>query len=241
MSITWPQAVRQTLLALADPERAVGMQAYMRGQFSFFGIPTPARRKAVTPLLRPSQSAGELLANADALWAMPERECQYVAVDLLARQVDRLGMGELKALLALAQQKSWWDSVDGLAGVVGDIVRVASRSDPAAQQVMDAALRHPNLWVRRVAMLHQLGWRNETDRERLYAYALRLADEPDFFIRKAIGWALRDFARHDPLNVSDYLNGPGKVLSPLSRREAAKHLAGIALRQGGRTKTGQAG
>jgi 3-methyladenine DNA glycosylase AlkD len=225
MSITWPEAVRQTLLPLADPERASGMQAYMRSQFSFFGIQTPARRKAVTPLLRPRQNAAELLANATALWAMPERECQYVAVDLLARQVARLGMGELEALLALVQQKSWWDSVDGLAGIVGDIVRAASRSDPDAQQVMDAALRHPNLWVRRVAMLHQLGWRNETDRQRLFAYALRLANEPDFFIRKAIGWALRDFARHDPPAVGDFLNGPGKVLSPLSRREAAKHLA----------------
>ena len=228
MSPSWPDRIRLSLQALADPVRAEGMRAYMRGQFEFFGIPTPARRQAVASLLRPRQSPGELLANAASLWAMPERECQYVAVDLLARQVGRLGMGELDALLALVQQKSWWDSVDGLAGVVGDIVRQAVAGDSSAQRAMDAAARHSDLWVRRVAILHQLGWREATDRQRLFGYALAQAGDPDFFIRKAIGWALRDFARHDPLAVGEFLNGPGNILSPLSRREAAKHLPGIA-------------
>ncbi|MBS1144414.1 MAG: alkylation repair protein [Proteobacteria bacterium] len=224
ISSPWPERVQQTLLPLADPARALAMRAYMRGQFDFLGIPTPLRRQAVAGLLRPAQSAAELLDHAAALWAMPAREYQYVAVDLLARQVRRLGMGEVAALLGLVQQKSWWDTVDGLAGVVGDVVRAASRVDPSAQQAMDAALGHADLWVRRVAMIHQLGWREATDRRRLFDYALRLADEPDFFIRKAIGWALRDFARHDPQAVGEFLNGAGTVLSPLSRREAAKHL-----------------
>ena len=223
----WPEQVRRALQALADPQRAPAMQAYMRGQFAFFGIPTPARRQAVAALVRLPQPAGELLANARALWAMPERECQYVAVDLLARQHRALGMGDLDAILGLVCDKSWWDSVDGLAGVVGDIVRAACVADPSAQQVMDAALRHGNLWVRHIAMLHQLGWRRDTDRERLFGYALALAGEPDFFIRKAIGWALRDFARTEPQAVADFLNGAGRGLSALSRREAGKHLSAV--------------
>jgi len=226
-AVSWPEQVCQSLLALADPQRAPAMRAYMRGQFAFFGIPTPARRQAVAALIRPRQPAGELLANARALWAMPERECQYVAVDLLARQHRTLGMDDMPAILDLVQDKSWWDSVDGLAGVVGDVVRLAHIADASAQQVMDAALRHDNLWVRRVAMLHQFGWRGDTDRERLFGYALALAGEADFFIRKAIGWALRDFARHDPPAVVDFLNGAGRGLSLLSRREAGKHLSGI--------------
>ncbi|HLO62738.1 MAG TPA: DNA alkylation repair protein [Azonexus sp.] len=227
LAVDWPGQVRRALQALADPQRAPAMQAYMRGQFEFFGIPTRARRQAVAALVRPRQTAGELLANAKALWAMPERECQYVAVDLLARQHRTLGMGDIPAILDLAQAKPWWDSVDGLASVVGDVVRVARIADASAQQVMDAALRHDNLWVRRIAMLHQLGWRGDTDRERLFGYTLALAGEADFFIRKAIGWALRDFARHEPQVVIDFLNGAGRGLSALSRREAGKHLSGV--------------
>jgi 3-methyladenine DNA glycosylase AlkD len=89
---------------------------------------------------------------------------------------------------------------------------------------MDVALRHPNMWVRRVAMLHQLGWRAETDTSRLFFYASELAAEPDFFIRKAIGWALRDYARHDPQAVRSFLQDARDRFSPLSIREAAKHL-----------------
>lgn len=223
----WPAQVRLALHAVADPQRAPAMQAYQRDQFPFFGIPAPVRRAAVMPLLKPRQTAGELVTNARVLWRMPERECQYVAVDLLNRQQRTLGVGDLDALLGLVQDKSWWDTVDGLAGVVGDILLAARRTDPAVTRHMDAALPHPNLWVRRVAMLHQLGWRQATDRERLFGAALTLAGETDFFIRKAIGWALRDFARSEPQAVVDFLNGPGSRLSSLSRREAGKHLSGV--------------
>lgn len=225
MSSDWPEQVRRALQAVADPQRAPAMQAYLRGQFVFFGIPAPRRRAAVAALLKPRQSADDLLANAQALWRMAERECQYVAVDLLARHHRMLAEGQLDDLLGLVQERSWWESVDGLAGVVGDVVRAARRTHPDVQQAMDAALTHANLWVRRVAMLHQLGWRGETDCRRLFGYALALADEPDFFIRKAVGWALRDYARSDPGAVVDFLNGPGRRLSSLSRREAGKHLS----------------
>ena len=89
---------------------------------------------------------------------------------------------------------------------------------------MDAWLVHPHLWVRRVAMLHQLGWREQTDPERLLRYALALAPEKDFFIRKAIGWALRDHARTRPDAVRTFLLQHAERLSGLTRREAGKHL-----------------
>ncbi|RCS59872.1 DNA alkylation repair protein [Parvibium lacunae] len=199
------------------------MQAYMKHHFSFLGIPTPARRAACLPVLRTlhAAEAAQLLVLAQSLWALPEREYQYVAIDVLAKYEKKLSLTALPNLLALVQEKSWWDSVDGLAGVVGDVVR---RSPAAGQAVMDEALHHSNLWVRRVAMLHQLGWRAQVDAQRLFAYALQLAPEQDFFIRKAIGWALRDYARHNPQAVRDFLAEQGKQLSPLSVREAAKHL-----------------
>jgi 3-methyladenine DNA glycosylase AlkD len=212
------------LSSLADPKRAAGMKAYMRGQFEFLGIPTPARRAATRQLLRQPFSAVPLLGTARALWALPQREYQYVALGLLIRHWKALSLQHIDALLDLAGARSWWDSVDGLAGVAGDVVRLARRVDPNAQRAMDAALTDDDMWIRRIAMLHQLGWRAETDESRLFGYALRLASETDFFIRKAIGWALRDYARHDPDAVRAFLGGSGQRLSTLSLREAAKHL-----------------
>ena len=81
-----------------------------------------------------------------------------------------------------------------------------------------------DFWLRRIALLHQLGWGEATDQKRLFRYCLQQAGEQEFFIRKAIGWALRDYARHAPQAVADFLTHNGAVLSPLSRREAAKHL-----------------
>ena len=148
------------------------MRAYMKNQFAFLGVAAPVRRAAVAALVRPRLAYAELLAVADDLWQWPEREYRYTAIDLLARHVRRLGPADVPWLLALAQRDPWWDTVDGLAGVVGDVLLAAvlarpggaksgTRTDRAAddaQQPMDAALHHSSLWVRRIAMLHQLGW-----------------------------------------------------------------------------------
>ncbi|NMG63597.1 DNA alkylation repair protein [Azoarcus indigens] len=220
------EAVQQALKGEADSMRAAAMRAYMRGRFPFLGVPTPLRRTATAAFCRQPLDAEVLLGMAEALWALPEREYQYVAVDLLGRQWKTLGPAHVEALLALASRGAWWDTVDSLAGVIGDLLRRARRRDGAedVQRCMDCALQHEDPWRRRVAMIHQLGWRAETDSDRLFRYALALSGEPDFFIRKAIGWALRDYARHDPAAVLAFLQGEGGRLSPLSRREAGRHL-----------------
>lgn len=219
-------AVEAALATLGSAERRAPMQAYMKQRFAFLGVQTPQRRAATMPLIRAIRAPEPawLLDTATALWQRTEREYQYVAVDLLARHYGQLRLADVPALLTLARDKSWWDSVDGLAGVVGDVVRAARRGDLRAQRVMDAALEHADFWLRRIAMLHQLGWRADTDVERLFGYARQLAPEAEFFIRKAIGWALRDFARHDPAAVRGFVAQMGEALSPLSRREAMKHI-----------------
>ena len=216
--------IQHTLATLADPARAADMRAYMRDQFPFLGIQTPIRRAALRPLLRGDFDQKRLLTAADQLWRLPEREYRYAAIDLLARHVGRLDLSAVAPLLALAQLDPWWDTVDGLAGIVGDVLRAARCSDPDAQTVMDAALRHDCLWVQRIAMIHQLGWRLETDTTRLFGYAETLAPESDFFIRKAIGWALRDYARWNPQAVRDFVTVMGGRLSPLSAREATRRI-----------------
>jgi 3-methyladenine DNA glycosylase AlkD len=212
-------AVSAALAPHADPGRAAAMRAYMRGQFDFLGIPTPQRRAALKPVLAPLRSAapGELLALADALWARPQREYQYAALDLLVARWKTLQAAELPSLIALARQKSWWDTVDGVAAIVGDVLR-------GTHTGMDEALADSDFWVRRVALLHQLGWRDAVDAPRLFRYALALSHEKEFFIQKAIGWALRDYARHAPQEVRGFLDEQRTRLAPLSYREAAKHL-----------------
>jgi len=219
------EQIESALRPLADAQQAVPMRAYMLNQFEFLGIRATPRRQALRGLSRLNPwTAAELLELAGRLWEMPEREFQYVAVDTLSKHHRQLGPDSVPQLLQLVQRKSWWDTVDGLAGVVGDILLRARSDQPDAQRAMDACIRHPNLWVRRVAMLHQLGWRAQTDEARLLRYALALAGETEFFTRKAIGWALRDHARTRPEAVRAFLAQHAQSLSGLTRREAGKHL-----------------
>jgi 3-methyladenine DNA glycosylase AlkD len=223
-----PDICRQAslaLLPLADPARAPAMKAYMKQRHDFLGIATPARRLALKPLLTALKAADAtvLLTAAEQLWAMPEREFQYAAIDILAKFSRKLELGDVPAMLELAQRKSWWDTVDGLAGVIGDIL-YRQRHSREMEKLVDAALIHPDLWVRRISMLHQLGWKSDTDAARLFRFATTLAPESDFFIRKAIGWALRDYGWHQPQAVRGFVDGMADKLSPLSRREALRKM-----------------
>lgn len=211
--------LQTALRSVAEPSHAPVMRAYMRDQFEFLGVRTPQRRAACKPILitLKGQPPAQLLALTEALWQQPEREYQYVAIDLLALHWKRFDASHLPALLQLVERRSWWDSVDGLAGVIGDVLR-------HQHHCMDDAITHENFWIRRIALLHQLGWRDNTDQERLFGYALRCAHEQEFFIQKAIGWALRDYARHDPAGVRTFTLRHRTQLSALSYREANKHL-----------------
>jgi 3-methyladenine DNA glycosylase AlkD len=215
--------VQAVLAPLVNAENAAGMRAYMRDRFEYLGIPTPGRRAAVKPLIRSFApvDAPSLRAAAETLWQMREREYHYAAVDLLAHHAKILTLSDLDWLIELAQQNSWWDSVDALVKVVSKIVRAEGVK---GRRQMDRALRHPDFWVRRIAMIHQLGWRGDTDTVRLFRYADHLAPEKEFFIRKAVGWALRDYAWHDWRAVQKYLKTAHTRLSPLSYREAMKNF-----------------
>jgi len=210
--------VQEQLQPLANAEKAGAMAAYMRHRFAFLGIQTPLRRQRTRPLIR--AFSGDPLAAASKLWSLPQREYQYVAVDLLRQQRRQLTGSHLPALEQLVLSKSWWDSVDGLAVTIGNIVW---RERPLAAR-MDALIESPEMWLRRVALLHQLDWKADTDQERLFAYCRQCAGEEDFFIRKAIGWALRQYARTNPEAVRRFLESHRQELSGLSLREAAKHL-----------------
>jgi len=213
-----------TYRAAADPERAEGNRAYMRDQFPFLGIPTTKRRALSREILAglPAPTVGELDRLARACWELPEREYQYFAVDLIARHAKRLEPGFLRTVHHLITTKSWWDTVDALASnVVGPIVA----AHPEAVATMEDWLVDENMWLARTAIIHQLGYKERTDTARLFRYCLARCDHKDFFIRKAIGWALRQYAWTDPAAVREFVAAHTAELSPLSIREATKNLA----------------
>ena len=201
----------------------------MRDRFVYLGLSMPQHRAAIGPLIRAFKpaTAEELRTAVDGLWAMREREYQYVGIGLLARYQSELSLDDLPWLLDLVQQKSWWDSVDSLLKTVIPIVQ---HSGAKGKRAMDAAVKHENFWVRRIAMLHQLGLRRETDTKRLFRYAELLAPEEEFFIRKAIGWALRDYAWHDWRAIDKFLKTTKAPLSGLTIREASKNFAALKIR-----------
>ena len=218
------QPFRAAFEPLQDPLRAEAMQAYLRGQFQFLGLSAPVRREAAKQIVNASHSREELLATVEVLWTLPQREYRYTAIDLLVRWKKWLTVKDVPMLIALANREPWWETVDGLSGVISDVLWVDADRGVMEFPVMERALVSNQMWSRRIAMTHQLGWRHHTIPDRLFRYALTLADEKEFFIRKAIGWALRDYARIAPRAVKTFIKKDGSVLSPLSIREAMKRL-----------------
>ncbi|WP_405578923.1 DNA alkylation repair protein [Streptomyces sp. NBC_01092] len=209
--------------AAADPERAVSMRAYMKDVAPFLGLTTPVRRALTRTVVQGTPRPDEADCTAIALrcWQLPEREYHYFAVDHLRRHVGRCSSGFLPVARHLAATVSWWDTVDALAAhVVGGLVA----ADPELKADMDAWIADDDLWVARTALLHQLRYKERTDTERLFAYCLRQSGHTDFFIRKAIGWCLREYAKTDPEAVRDFLAREQGRFAPLSVREALKNI-----------------
>ncbi len=215
------EALRRELEAVADVTSAQPMAAYMREQFEFMGIKTAQRRLAAKPTMAQARQASgdELIAFARHCWNEPEREFQYVGTDVLTANVARLESRHLADIEGLITAKSWWDTVDGLAAwCVGGLVRV----DRTLVTEMDRWIDADDIWLARSAILHQLRWGADTDADRLFDYSLRRAGDTEFFIRKAIGWALRQYARIDPDAVRTLVTT--HEFSGLTRREALRHL-----------------
>ncbi|MFE5804429.1 DNA alkylation repair protein [Streptomyces sp. NPDC056491] len=212
-----------TYAPAADPERARAMAAYMKDVAPFLGIPTPQRRELSRTVTKdtPKPSGTDCAALALRCWLLPEREYHYFAVDYLRRHVALCSSALLPVVRHLIVTVPWWDTVDLLAAhTAGPLVA----ADPGLAAVMDEWIEDENLWLARTALLHQLRFKSATDTGRLFGYCRRQAGHPDFFLRKAIGWALREYAKTDPGAVRAFVEAERDTLSPLSVREALKHL-----------------
>jgi 3-methyladenine DNA glycosylase AlkD len=213
----------RTFETARDPDRAAGQAAYMRDQFAYLGLTSPAQRALARTVVAglPKPAEDDLRVVALRCWALDEREYQYFACDWLRTHVGVPGPAFLTTIRTLITTKSWWDTVDPLATrVVGGLVQ----RYPGLIEEMDAWSADRDMWLIRTAILHQLHYGGRTDATRLFDYCTRQAGHPDFFVRKAIGWALRQYARTDPGAVRAYVAANRDRLSPLSVREASKHL-----------------
>ncbi|MEQ1501525.1 MAG: DNA alkylation repair protein [Myxococcota bacterium] len=225
--------LRASLAPFADPTRAAASQRYLKTAMPMLGVPRPDQKRVFRAVFARHGMSGRGSAGADdsaawdaavrRLWAEPEREAKYAAIALLQVQRGRfLTLDAVPLLEQLVREGAWWDLVDEIAAhAVGAVV---ARDRAAMRPVLERWIADPDPWVRRTALLAQLRHRADTDVALLLDLCLRQAPDRSFWIRKAIGWALRQHARTDPDAVRAFLAAHGAALSGLSRREAAKHL-----------------
>ena len=204
-----------------DLQNQAQMEKYMRHQFPFAGVRTPERKQQAARLIRQSKQVPlpELLAGIDVLYRRPEREYQYVAIDVSVANVRRLSLTELTQLTQYVTQTAWWDSVDSWRKLYGEYVRYVPEDKLT---VFALFYQQPNLWMRRISILLQLLEKQTLDRQLLTQAIEFDATTDEFFIQKAIGWALRDFSKYDADWVRTFMDE--HALSALAVREGSKYL-----------------
>lgn len=205
----------------AHLENQAPMTAYMKNQFPFLGIKSVERRKISHPFIKEWKKTKTI--NWDlvhTLWELPEREYQYIACDYLKAMQQYLSPNDLASIKNLITKKSWWDSVDALLKNVGYL----SVQYPEIKETVKQWANDSNIWLVRTAILHQLGLKSETDTALLEEVITINFGTEEFFINKAIGWALREYAKTNPEWVTHFLLTNREKLHPLSWREANKHL-----------------
>lgn len=220
------RAVTEALRPFGTPERAAGTSAYLKSDLEFFGVTVPDMRRVVTSALRgqPGLDGAAVLAWAAALWREPVFERRIAAVELLAQAVRRLTAADLVAVEALIRDAGTWALVDGLACNVAGAV--AFRDPAASWPLIDGWAGDTDFWVRRSALLALLpGVRSgKPDLARFTGYAESMIAEREFFIRKAIGWVLREIARRDPEFTARWTENHLRQMSGVTFREAVRRL-----------------
>lgn len=205
----------------ANAEQAVRMSAYMRDQFAFLGIPTPLRKALHKEYFQLAKKEKQIDWNfINNCWNLPFREYQYVALDYLMLMKKYLTASDIPNLKQLAISKSWWDTVDGIDGLIGDI----ALTDPEVEQLMMTWSTDDNIWLRRIAIDHQLSRKGKTNTDLLEIIIANNLGQTEFFINKAIGWSLRDYSKTNPQWVREFIEKYQERLAPLSIREASKYL-----------------
>ena len=199
------------------------MSKYMRNLFPYYGVKSPLRKTILKEVLRThSIPHGEdLKGMIDQMWEHPEREMQYLAIDIMLKVIKKQPSSFLDYIEKLILQKSWWDTVDWLAGRgVGTILMKNTELIP---EYSERWISDANIWLQRTALIFQLFFKEKTDFERMKKYVLQRSDATDFFVKKGAGWALRQYSKTNGDAVVQFV-ADNPQLSHLTKTEALKWL-----------------
>lgn len=204
----------------ANPERAAPMAAYMKHRFDYLGIAKPQLAKIGKPFFKNAAAQPVDWPFIQHCWASPWREMQYAALEYLKKVQAQLTPQDVPRLQRLITTQSWWDTADFLDRIVGGI---ALRHPEVSAVLLDWS-QSDNIWLRRVAIDHQLLRKTQTDTALLERILCNNLGQSEFFINKAIGWALRDYSKTNPQWVRAFIDKHRSRMAKLSIREASKYL-----------------
>ncbi len=219
------QSIRSTLRSAGDAERAMGAQAYMKSEMPSHGVRVPEVRRIVKAAAKefPVSSPEELRRAVLQLWREADaREERYAAIDLTGLRLVKEDLDMLPVYEEIIRTGAWWDVVDGVSHRICALL-LAHRTIMTTLLLQWA--EDNDMWVRRAAITAQLGAKSMTDPSLLAAVIKPNLPDKEFFIRKAIGWALREYSKTDPEWVRSYAADNASALSPLSTREATRLLS----------------
>jgi 3-methyladenine DNA glycosylase AlkD len=205
-----------------NDENAGPMKKYMKDHFPFLGIKSPLRKELEKQFFKETELL-KVPFNSDfvtGLWEKDEREYQYTAITYTGKFIKKLPKDMILFFEKLITTKSWWDSVDSIAPIVGELAR---KYPEIIEETIDGWAVDDNFWLRRSAILFQLKYKQQTNEDLLYDYIGKNADSKEFFIQKAIGWALREYSKTNPVSVKAFIEG--NRLAPLSVREGSKYVS----------------
>jgi 3-methyladenine DNA glycosylase AlkD len=217
------QPITKAFQSNADTAKAEWSKAYLLNQFGFFGLQTPERRALCKAHYKtyPVKNYEELERIVRACFALPEREYQYFGIELFAHHKKSWQSSSIVLMEECILTKSWWDSVDHIASEwLGPYFKLFPEKIPSVTGKWN---RSKNMWLQRSSIMFQKAYKKNTDTVLLSKYMLHHKDSGEFFIRKAIGWALREYSKTDPAWVKQFVKN--NKLSALSEREALKRIS----------------
>ena len=207
-----------------DRDRAIGQQKYMKSKLPFWGIKMPQVRKLTDACLKKNPLQNNIHYRNSIRFFFnnaKKREEWYAAAHIAQRHKNYICESNLDIYLEMIMTAQWWDIVDSTATL---LVGPAIKESIQFRHYIKSWIIHDNFWIRRTAILSQLKYKEDTNEKLLYSIILKCADEKEFFIRKAIGWGLREYAKTNPKSVKKFVENNENNLSNLSKREALKHF-----------------
>lgn len=216
----WYKELFQELMDSKNQEKASGMSAYMRNQFAYLGIQTSKRKEITKKYFKIAKKELVDWTFINECWEKPEREFQYVALDYLKILKDKLTPGDIDKLKILATTKSWWDTIDCLDRIIGSLALKNSELN----SILLKWSVDENIWLRRIAIDHQLDRKEKTDTDLLEKIIVNNLNHTEFFINKAIGWSLRQYSKINADWVRNFIERHKENMASLSIKEASKYI-----------------